>query len=95
MDQGMMMGGCDPEQTGDTLGLVVPGSRKAYRLAAVVCHRGSAAYAGHYVTYVLGSDGSWKEHDDSRTSRVEADHVLPSWGSREAYLAFYQHTGSD
>ena len=47
-----------------------------YRLFSVVEHIGHQATSGHYVSYTMDSDDSWKRFDDNHVKNVELDTVL-------------------
>uniref|UniRef100_A0ACD5UWG4 Uncharacterized protein n=3 Tax=Avena sativa TaxID=4498 RepID=A0ACD5UWG4_AVESA len=58
-----------------------------YRLYAVVVHHdvNCAAFSGHYVCYVKGSQGKWYKMDDSQVKPVSLEKVR----SKCAYMLFY------
>ena len=67
-----------------------------YELVAVICHRGCAAGAGHYVSDVRSERwGGWRHYDDSLVTEVPEGPALrrrqEEW-MRNGYIAVYAHS---
>ena len=64
-----------------------------YDLKCVVVHKGTLAYAGHYIADIKSAapDGRpvWKEYDDSLVTPVDLPHVLRERNLREGYIFMY------
>lgn len=60
-------------------------------LYAVVVHLGTSAQFGHYVSYVVGTDGIWWRYDDHKVSAVAWEQVAAH--TKDVYMLFYQRIG--
>jgi len=58
----------------------------AYKLFAVVVHRGSDLHSGHYYSYVRGMDDNWYVANDEIVKSVPVSKPL----QESAYVLFYQ-----
>ena len=60
-----------------------------YRLSAIVHHKGSAAYAGHYVADLVTGSASWVRYDDQFVREISAEQALRQAES-EGYIFLFQ-----
>ena len=56
-----------------------------YKLVGIIRHYGNSSHSGHYVAFVLSSNGQWYEMNDSQVTAISAKRVL----EQEAYVLFY------
>ncbi|KAM5165087.1 ubiquitin carboxyl-terminal hydrolase 17-like protein 6 [Mantella aurantiaca] len=61
------------------------GQTHMYQLYAILVHRGTSCYSGHYYCYVKASDDQWYKLNDTIVSRVDMKTVL----NEQPYLLFY------
>ncbi|KAM5165091.1 ubiquitin carboxyl-terminal hydrolase 17-like protein 6 [Mantella aurantiaca] len=61
------------------------GQTHMYQLYAILVHRGTSCYSGHYFCYVKASDDQWYKLNDTIVSRVDMKTVL----NQQPYLLFY------
>lgn len=63
----------------------------SYKLVGLIRHYGNSSHSGHYVAFVLSSNGQWFEMNDSNVTAISAKRVL----EQEAYVLFYVRSTDD
>jgi Ubiquitin carboxyl-terminal hydrolase len=65
-----------------------------YQLSSIVQHRGTVAYAGHYVTDIVRPGPIWSRYDDQFVKEISAEQSLRHAES-EGYIFFFVKDGAD
>ena len=70
----------------DLTSFCADGTNALFELFAVIVHNGHQMHKGHFMCYVMCSNGIWYSADDSRVAKVSTKSVLMS----RPYILFYK-----
>ena len=70
----------------DLTSFCADGTNALFELFAVIVHNGHQMHKGHFMCYVMCSNGIWYSADDSRVAKVSTNSVLMS----RPYILFYK-----